>query len=404
MAARALDGVRVVEYCRTLSGPYCTKLMADLGAEVIHIEPPKTGDDVRQMPPFPQDVPHPEKSGLFLFLNTNKLGVTLNPAMQRGKDIFEELVRGADVLVEDWPPGHMEELGLGHDHLSEINPGLVITSITPFGRSGPYKSYKAYPLNIAHVSGQGYIHPLPSPDLERAPTRVGGSCTEYDPAQTAAVAVLSALYWKGLTGKGQVIEVSHQECVLSMQKVEAVVFANTGEVLTRRGPAIERLITMVLACKDGHVVSVTPLEHQWQGLMKLVGNSDWSRPAGLTDYQARAASAQAVMPIIQNWMQQHTQEEICRMAQELNCPVSPVNTSRDVATSEQLNVRGFFADVEHPQAGRLRLPAAAYQLSKTPVTLERAAPLLGENNERIYGERLGYGRDELRKLESAGVI
>ncbi len=219
----------MLEYCGTNSGPYCTKLMADLGAEVIHLEPPKTGDDARRSPPFPGDVSHPEKSGLFLFLNTNKLGITLNPRLPQGKKIFEQLVGKVDVLVEDWPPGHMEELGLGYDDLRERNPGLIVASITPFGRSGPYKDYRAYPLNIAHVSGQGYVLPMPSPHLERAPTMIGGNCTEYDPGQTAAVAILAALYSRGITGKGQLVEVSMQEAVLAMQRVEAVIVANGGE-------------------------------------------------------------------------------------------------------------------------------------------------------------------------------
>jgi len=404
MASRALEGVRVIEYCRTLGGPYCTKLMADLGAEVIHIEPPKTGDEARRMPPFPQDVAHPEKSGIFLFLNSNKLGVTLNPGVPRGKEIFERLVRDADVLVDDWPPGHMEALGLGYDHLSEINPGLVAASITPFGRSGPYKDYKAYPLNMSHVAGQGYIHPLPSPDLERAPTRVGGNCSEYDPGQTAALAVLAALYWRGMTGKGQLIEVSQQESVLSMQKVEAVVFANAGEVLTRRGPAVDHVITAMLPCRDGHVVSVTPVEHQWEALMKLVGNTSWSRPPEVTDYEARAAAADTVLPIVRQWMKKHTRAEICSKAQELSCPVSPISSSEDVASSEQMNARGFFAEVDHAEAGRVRMPSALYQFSKTPVRLESAAPLLGEHNEAIYCQRLGYAHQDLQEMKNAGVI
>ena len=148
--------------------------MADLGAEVIHLEPPRTGDDARRSPPFPQDVPHPEKSGLFLFLNTNKLGITLDPQLPRGKKIFEQLVRNVDVLVEDWPPKQMERMGLGYDDLRQLNPGLIMASITPFGRSGPFEDYRAHALNISQVSGQGYLLPLPSPHLERAPTMVGG--------------------------------------------------------------------------------------------------------------------------------------------------------------------------------------------------------------------------------------
>jgi CoA:oxalate CoA-transferase len=402
MAFKALEGVRVLEYCRTTSGSYCTKLMADLGAEVIHVESPKTGDHARRSPPFPGDVSDPEKSGLFLFLNTNKLGITLNPRLPRGKEIFERLARDADVLVEDWPPGQMERMGLGYRELRALNPGLVMASITPFGRSGPFKDYKAYPLNIAHVSGQGYVLPLPSPNLERAPTMIGGNCTEHDPGQTAAVAILSALYSRGITGSGQFVEVSQQEAVLSMQRVEAVIVANGGEVSTREGPRSERLITMMLPCKDGHVVMVTPLDHQWEALMRLIGNTEWfeRRPSA----EGRADDPQAMIELIGSWMEKHTKEEICREAQALSCPITPVNSSEDIVHSEQMKARGIFVEIEHPVAGRLKIPSAPYRFSRTPWVLERAAPLLGEHNEKVYCERLGYEKEELKELEDAGVI
>jgi crotonobetainyl-CoA:carnitine CoA-transferase CaiB-like acyl-CoA transferase len=404
MAGKALEGVRVLEYCSTNSGPYCTKLMADLGAEVIHVEPPGTGDDVRGSPPFPQDVPHPEKSGLFLFLNTNKLGITLDPRLPRGKEIFEELVREVDVLVEDWTPSHMEDLGLGYEDLKRLNPGLIMASIAPFGRSGPYRDYKAHGLNISQVSAQGYLLPLPSPDLERAPTMVGGSCTDYDSGQTAAVAVLSALYSKGITGKGQLIEVSKQEAVLSYQKVEAVIFANTGETSTRKGPRTERLITKLLPCKDGHVVMVTPLDHQWEALMKLVGSEDWPDPELSRDPKRRAENPKAMLEVIGEWMKKHTKDEIWRKAQASSCPITPIDSAEDVVNSDQMKARGFFEEVEHPVAGRLKMPARPYHFSETPCELERAAPRLGEHNETVYRERLGYDTEELRKLEKAGVI
>jgi crotonobetainyl-CoA:carnitine CoA-transferase CaiB-like acyl-CoA transferase len=404
MAFKALEGVRVLEYCSTSTGPYCTKLMADLGAEVIHVEPPKTGDDVRRSPPFPGDVPHPEKSGLFLFLNTNKLGITLNPRLPQGKEIFQKLAREADVLVEDWPPGHTEELGLGYDDLKKLHPGLIVASITPFGRSGPYKDYRAYPLNIAHVSGQGYVLPMPSPHLERAPTMIGGNCTEYDPGNAAAVAILAALYSRGITGKGQLVEVSKQEAVLSMQRVEAVIVANGGEVSTREGWKTERLVTVMFPCKDGHVVMVTPLEHQWEALMKLIGNTEWFETKSSLPPRVRAENPQAMIERIGSWMEQHTREEICSRAQALSCPIAPINSSEDVVNSEQTTARGIFVDMEHPEAGRMRIPSAPYHFSKTPWRLERAAPLLGEHNESIYCERLGYSREELNALANAGVI
>jgi crotonobetainyl-CoA:carnitine CoA-transferase CaiB-like acyl-CoA transferase len=404
MAFKALEGVRVLEYCNTLSGPYCTKLMADLGAEVIHLEPPTTGDDARRSPPFPQDVPHPEKSGLFLFLNSNKLGITLDPQLPQGRKIFERLVSDVDVLVEDGPPRQMERMGLGYDDLRQLNPGLIMASITAFGRSGPFEDYRAHALNISQVSGQGYLLPLPSPDLERAPTMVGGNCTDYDSGQTAAVAVLAALYSRGITGKGQLVEVSKQEALLSFQKVEAVIFANTGETSTRQGPRTERLITMMLPCKDGYIVSVTPQAHQWDALMKLVGSADWSIPGLSTDAAHRTDNPEALVELIGNWMKKHTKEEIWRKAQALSCPITPINSAEDVVKSEQMNARGFFAEVAHPLAGRMKIPARPYHFSKTPCVLERAAPLLGEHNEEIYCERLGYGVGELKELRSVGAI
>jgi crotonobetainyl-CoA:carnitine CoA-transferase CaiB-like acyl-CoA transferase len=404
MALKALDGVRVLEYCTTISGPYCTKLMADLGAEVIHLEAPGTGDDARRSPPFPEDVPHPEKSGLFLFLNANKMGITLDPQLPRGKKIFEQLVKNADVLVEDRSPEQMERMGLGYDDLRKINPGLIVASITPFGRSGPFASYRAHPLNVSQVSGQGYLLPLPSPHLERPPTVVGGHCTDYDSGQTAAVAILSALFSKGITGKGQLIEVSKQEALLSFQRVEAVLFANAGQVSTRKGPDTERLITMLFPCKNGYVIVVTPLDHQWEALMKLI-ESDGESTQGLsTDAVRRAENAAALLEFVGNWMKKHTKEEVWQKAQAANCPVTPINSAEDVVKSEQMNARGFFEEIEHPKAGRLKMPARPYHFSKTPCALERPAPLLGEHNDAIYRERLGYGEEELDELRKAGVI
>ena len=146
MSESALAGVKVLEYCKLVSGPYCAKLMADLGAEVIKIEEPETGDEARQKGPFLNDIPHSERSGLFLYLNTNKLGITLNPGTPTGVRVFTELVKNADILVEDTAPGTMELLGLGYDALRQVNPSLIITSITPYGQTGPYRGYKAHHL------------------------------------------------------------------------------------------------------------------------------------------------------------------------------------------------------------------------------------------------------------------
>ncbi|MFQ5827166.1 MAG: CoA transferase, partial [Dehalococcoidia bacterium] len=193
----ALSGLRVVEWAQMVAGPYCAKLMADLGAEVIKIEPPARGDEARGRGPFLGDEPHPEKSGLFLYLNTNKLGITLDPGTPTGKRLFGELIKGADILVEDKALQKLKELGLDYGSLREINPQLIVTSITPFGHSGPYRNYRAYPLNVFHSGGEGYMTPFAplndplSPG--RPPLKVGKYAGEYVAGISAAGATMVAL-------------------------------------------------------------------------------------------------------------------------------------------------------------------------------------------------------------------
>jgi len=404
MAGKALEGIKVLEYCSMISGPYCTKIMADMGAEVIKIEAPRKGDEARTKPPFPQDTPDPEKSGLFLYLNTNKLGITLAPEKPEGREIFRKLVMDVDVLVEDSAPGEMEALGLGYDDLKKLNPGLIMTSITPFGRSGPYKGYKAYQLNLVHVSGQGYLLPLSSPDLTRPPVKVGGNPGDYDPGLVVLVAVLAALYWKGLTGEGQFIELSKQEALISMQRVESVTFPNDKVNMTRTGGVQGRMPGGIMPCKDGYVVSVTPEEHQWRALMELIGNPEWSREEWCKDPVTRSERAPEVTAHIVEWMKEHTMDEIFRKGQALSCPIAPVRSAADVLSSEQLRSRGFFVDMEHPAAGKFKCPSAPYRFSRTPWHLERPAPMLGQHNEEIYAHRLGYTGEALENLRRCGVI
>ena len=400
---RALDGVNVLEYCSMVSGPYCTKIMADLGAEVIKIEPPVHGDEARRMPPFPGDKPHPEKSGLFMYLNTNKQGITLNPETPEGKEIFLKLSKKADILVEDHPPGHMEQMGLGYKDLRAINKGLIVTSITPFGLTGPYRDYKGRALNISHASGQAYLLPLLSPNADRPPVKAGGNTSDYDPGLVAVVAVLAALYWQGISGRGQHIDLSKQEALISMQRVESVTYANDEVIMTRTGNKT-RMPGGVLPCRDGHIVVITPEDHQWDALMTLIGNPAWSKEPWCRDLKARAQHADAINKLLIEWTTQHTKEEIFRKGQALSCPVSPCKSTEDLMTSEQLKIRNFFANVAHPLLGQLQIPTSASRFSESPWRFKRPAPLLGESNEAIYCEQLGYKKEELDILRTKGVI
>jgi CoA:oxalate CoA-transferase len=404
MTPRALEGMKIVEYCNMVSGPYCSKLLADMGADVLKVEPPLTGDDSRKRGPFPGDVPHQEKSGLFLYLNSNKMGLTLDLKKPEGKEIFKKLIEKTDVLILDRPPGEMEELELDYETLRAVNPGLIMISITPYGRSGPFKDYKAFQLNTVHASGQGYMLPIPAEDMDRPPVKVGGNSSGFDVGLVAVVAVTAAYYWKILTGKGQFIEMSKQEALMSMQRVESVTFANDQVVLTRGGDKVRRMPGGIMPCKDGYIVVVTPEEHQWNSLVKLIGDPQWAKEDWCRGPISRSENAEIINERIIEWTMNHSKEEIFRRGQALSCPIAPVNTAADIYHSEQFKARNFFVEMKHPKVGKIPFPSSSFRFSKTPWKLLRAAPLLGEHNEEIYGRHLGISKEELANLKNKGII
>jgi len=378
MTGKALDGMSILEYCSDISGPYCTKVMADLGADVTKIEHPETGDLARRLPPFPDDRPDPDRSGVFIYLNANKRGITLDPSIPGARDVFLRLVQDVDVLVSDHAPGFLESIDLGYDALKRHNPGLIMLAITPFGLSGPYRNYKAYQLNTSHVSGQGYLLPIPSQDGNRGPVKMGGNSSDYDPGVVGAIAVLAGYYWRGFSGEGQLIDLSKQEALMSMQRVESVAYANDGISITRfNSNQGERMIGGIMPCKDGHVVVLTPEEHQWESLMDLLGNPEWSRERWCKVPQERFRHAEEINRHLLDWMKTHTQEEIFQKGQALSVPVAPVQSAENVVDSTHLNERGFFAELDYPGLGRMKFPTYPHVFSKSPWQMARAAPVLG---------------------------
>ena len=399
MTHGALEGVKVLEYARMVSGPYCAKLLADLGAEVVKIEQPSLGDPARQKGPFPGDLPHPEKSGLFLYLNTNKLGITLDVHTEEGRKVFRELAQWADILIEDSPPGRMGELGLNYESLSALNPRLIVTSITPYGQTGPYRDRKSYHLNLYHASGHSaFVYITPS-EAEGPPLAAGGLVGDYDAGLTAAVATLGALFWRLHTREGQHVDISELEALVGLERVEVNHFANNPG--PRRWPG---MIGGLMPCKDGYVVITAAQDHQWWALVELMGNPAWAQEEECKNEFTRSRHRDEIQPRILEWMSRHTREEIYHQGQSLNVPVGPVWTAEEIAGWEQARQRGFFVELDHAEVGRLTYPSAAYCLSRTPWRGERAAPLLGQHNEQVYCGRLGYSREELARLAAEGVV
>jgi len=400
MAETALAGLKLLEYSQMISGPYCGKLLADLGAEVIKVEQPSEGDAARARGPFPDDIPHPEKSGLFLYLNTNKLGVTLNPRTTAGRQLFQRLAEQADVLIEDRPPGEMADLGLDYASLSAVNPRLIVTSITPFGQTGPYRDYKSYHLNLYHASGHSsFFYVAPKERRNEPPVVAGGEAGDYDGGLAAAVATLAALFARLTTGQGQHIDISKFEALLALERVVVARFANTPEP-----PDWPGMVGGLVPCRDSHVVITAVQNHQWQGLMDLMGNPPWSQDENCRDETTRSLHRDEIQPLLEEWMAQHPKEELYHKGQAFGVPIGPVRTVAEIADWPQARQRGFFAELDHPQAGRLEYPTAAYKMSETPWRGERAAPLLGEHNEQVYCGRLGYSKEQLDAMAADGTI
>ncbi len=400
MSDGALQGVRLLEYGQMISAPYCAKLLADLGAEVIKIEEPSAGDPARRRGPFPDDIPDPEKSGLFLYLNTNKVGITLDPRSPTGRLIFRRLAEQTDVLIEDRPPGEMERLGLGYAALSALNPGLIVVSVTPFGQTGPYKDYKTYHLNLYHASGHSsFYYVTPTDDGGRAPLVAGGWVGEYDGGLTAAVACMAALMARLATGEGQHIDVAKFDTMVGLERVEVARWANDPAPVPLRG-----MVGGLVPCKDGHIVITPAQKHQWDALVQLMGSPAWTEDERCKDDFARFRNRNFIQPLIEEELAEQGKEDLYHRGQALGLPVGPVRTAAEIMQWPQARQRGFFAEVEHPAAGRLEYPTVAYQLSETPWRAQRAAPLLGEHNEDVYCGRLGLSRQDLVRLAAAGII
>jgi len=391
MPSRALSGIRILEYAQFVSGPYCAKLLADLGAEVTKIEPSQ-GDIARQRGPFPGDIPHPERSGLFLYNNTNKSGVTLDLESAAHRELFKSLILQTDVFIEDTRPGTLSKLGLDYATLRDINPRLVMTSITPFGQTGPYKDFKAYYLNVSHGSGLGYMTPV-NPRLltkpEREPIREGGYIAEYDCGIFASLATLSALYSSLFTGTGQHIDVSKQEALLHLQRTDIALYLEHRYPELRGSPSMFTGGSGVHHCKDGSVLLMLLEDRAWRGFMDLMGNPEWATQERFsTPQERRWLSPEEIHPLAEPWLSQHCREEIFHALQKRRCPASPLYTVAEVPSTERMKAREFFVDVEHSEAGTLGYPRGLGVFSASPIAFERPAPLLGQHNEQLPGVRM----------------
>ena len=398
----ALSGYRVLDLADS-KGAYCTKLLADLGADVIKIERPE-GDPGRGIPPFVDDVPHPEKSLYFLHRNANKRGITLKLETAVGKAIFHKLVKTADVLVENSPPDYMSRLGLNYSVLSKTNPALIMASITEFGHSGPYRDRKG--SNLVDFAMSGIMITSGYPGKE--PCLLPGS-PAYDSASVhACVSIVAALYMRGATGQGQYIDTSVH--VTSRMGLYPWIVPNYSYALNPGAPPptsenrMGAQIYPVYPCKDGfiRVIALTP--RQWDALMRVLGNPEVLSTPEWRDFIYRIGNADDLYTLMLEFTEKYTMLELFEAGRREGVPIAPILSMADFYNSPQTKAREYFVEVNHPVAGKADYPGPPYKWTETPAVMKRPAPCLGEHNDEVYCQELDLSKDDLVALRGGGVV
>ena len=398
-----LSDVTVLDLTQAVAGPYCAKLLADYGAEVIKIERPGTGDVARRIGPFPNDVPHPEKSGVFLALNTNKKSVTVNLKTETGRRILRDLVPRVDILLESYRPGVMAKWGFGFDDVRRIKPDIVVTSISSFGQWGPYRDYEMTEL-IAYAMGVG-MHCTGVPDRE--PLKLAGTATLFQAGNTAAVAAIGAYFGSQADGVGQHVDYSIMEGQASSvdrNGASLMAMAYAGEPTFRRafGRRFSVLPFGAYPCADGYAHFTSAQQAWWPIFCSMIGKPELSEDPRYTGENFQNLDlAEEIDELFLPWILSHAKREIMELCNEI--AGSPINTMEDLFADPHFRQREFFVEVDHPAAGPMEYPGPPFRPAATPWKKGRA-PLLGEHNEEVLTGRLGYSRTDLAKLARMGVI
>jgi crotonobetainyl-CoA:carnitine CoA-transferase CaiB-like acyl-CoA transferase len=398
MAGQALAGVRVLELGTMVAAPYCAKLMADLGADVVKVEAPGTGDPARLRGPFPGGVAHPERSALFLYANTSKRGITLDVTKEEGARLFARLAETADLVIEDHVPGELASLGLDYTRLAEANPRLVMVSITPFGQTGPYAGYRTYHLN--QYQAGGFTSGFYEGKDQRAPAQGGGYVAEYDAGVAASVACMAALLSAGLSGRGQHVDISKQEVSMCLERVDIGRAANEGN---GQRPAHGGPVGGLLETRDGYLMIVAGSDKHFQGLVEAMGNPAWANEDWCKDEITRSDNSARIQEHIKEWAANQTRHEVYHELQRRGTPAGAVLNASDARNWVQLQERGFFTEVEHPEAGAYAYPGTPCRFSSIDWSM-RPAPMLGQHNREVYGDELGLSEADIQRLACEGVI
>ena len=402
-AARPLDGYRVLDFGWVLAGALPGMILADMGAEVLKVETRQRMDYMRLGRPIVGDEPDPEQHPLFHNVNRGKLSITLNTTKPEALDLIKNLVTHCDVVVENFSPGVMDRLGLGYDVLSGIKPEIVMASISSNGQTGPLRDLRAYAPSIGALSGLdstlGYEGERPL-GLKHAYADIAG-------ALHSVFAIVSALHQKERTGQGQYIDVSMLRATVATMGAGLMEYEMTGRVMGTKGnfdPVMAPYGNYACQGDDAWVSIAVRTEEEWQGLKLAIGNPSWCEEERFASRYSRLQNRQDLDSNLATWTRERAAGEITELLQANGVAAIPVMGAEDRLFNPHFQERGLYSDIEHPSLGAEPIYNIMWNLNKTPPSIRRHAPLLGEHNQQIFGGLLGMEKEEIARLEEGQVL
>ncbi len=381
---KALEGIKVLDLSRVLAGPYCTMMLADFGANIIKIEPPEVGDDSRHFGPFVG-----KESAYFMSLNRNKRSITLNFKREEEIDLFREMVKQADVVVENYRPGTMEKFGIGYEDLKKINPKIIYAACSGFGHSGPYMLKPAYDIVVQAMGGIMSI----TGAADGEPTRVGASVGDVIAGMFTAYGVMLGLFHRERTGEGQKVDVGMLDCQVAILENAIARYVISGDVPKPLGnvhPSITPFASFT--AKDGHVIVGAGNDRLWEKLCTLLGCTDMITDERFNNNGNRTTNVKALMERLNTIFVTKKIDEWLELLEAAGLPCAPINTIDKVVNDPHIKSREMIVEVEHPVAGHLKMAGVPVKLSTTPGQVEFAAPLLGQHTAEILEEMFGWDK------------
>jgi CoA:oxalate CoA-transferase len=402
--AKPLDGIKVLSFELQVAGPYCTMMLADQGADVTKVEQPGSGDTARGGAPMVRNDEGETQSGYFLRFNRNKRSLTLNLKSDAGREIFRDLARESDVLIENFRPGLLDEMGLGYDDLSKDNNRLVYASITGFGSMegylGPFSKRPAYDI-VAQAMG-GLMQTCGQ--AGGPPTWLGVALGDIVSGMNAAYAIVLALLQRAETGQGQYIDVSMYDTIIGLAERSLTAYSLTGATL-ERGREPYMAPWGPFECSDGWVALIVATERDWGRFCEAIGRPDLIEQEGAASGPERARSMSGSLgEIIAQWFRGRTKAEAAETLLAAGLPVGPVQNAQEIYECPHVEARRTLIDVPDPVLGSVRLVGPPFKLSADPEPVARAAPLLGEHTDEILHKRLGYSDEKVTALRAEGVV